>query len=192
MSAANTPIAYTLSSQCSVANSFYVISDGSTHYRGTFDQVDGTELRLKAFIYRAGTLIVHPIVTCGSTSDSSVFKYEYPISCSGISSDKFCQKVVTPREVSGVQIRIPRDHTTEEALAALTSSSTEIVEDVTRFFLQGENLVFDLIAVDIFGNQIKDQDLSGTTAEFVLGKTRYALSQTYMPGVIHFSSVSEE
>ena len=178
MSAANTPIAYTLSSQCSVANSFYIISDGSTHYRGSFDQVDEIGLRLKAFIYRAGTLIVHPIVTCGSTSDSSVLKYEYPISCSGILSDRVCQKVVTPREASGVQIKIPRDHTTQEYLTTMTSSSTEIVEDVTKFFLQGENLVFDLIAVDIFGNQIKDKDLSGITAEFVFGKTKYSLSQT--------------
>ena len=84
------PISSKKNSHCSVANSFYVINDGLTRKRGTFDQIDEIGLRLTTFIQRAGTLTAHPIVTCGSESDSSVFKYEYPISCSGNFGDRVC------------------------------------------------------------------------------------------------------
>lgn len=76
----------------------------------------------------------------------------------------------------------------KESLAVNSESSA----DIDQVFLQGENLVFDLIAVDIFGNHVKEADLAGTTAKFVSGSQKFSLSSITMPGVVHFSSESEE
>ena len=50
----------------------------------------------------------------------------------------------------------------------------------------------DLFAVDVFGNQIKDIDLRGTSAKFVYGKSTLSLRHTYTPGIIHLYSENEQ
>ena len=192
MSALNAPIAYNLSSQCSIANSFYVISDGETQTRGTFESIDHDSLHLSTLVVKTGTLTAHPVVTCGSSSDSSVFYYEYPIRCAGLSSAKVCQRVVTPRAIASVQLTIPRDYKTSQSLKESLALNSEITTDIEQMFLQGENLVFDLIAVDVFGNHVKDADLAGTTAKFVYGSQEYSLSSTTTLGVVHFIAESEQ
>lgn len=86
-----------------------------------------------------------------------------------------------PREPSGVEIKIPRDYSTQESLAE-RAQALDINTDVTKFFQQGENLVFNLFKADIFGNHIKnDVTLSGISAYLAFGSEGFDLAKTVMP-----------
>lgn len=91
-----------------------------------------------------------------------------------------------PREPSGVQIKIPRDYSTQESLAE-RAQALDINTDVTKFFQQGENLAFNLFKADIFGNHIKDDvTLTGISAYLAFGTEGIDLAKTVMPTQIHF------
>ena len=179
-----------ISEHCTALNSFYTVSDGqSGEYQGVFNTIEDEQeskagfIKLTAFILRSGTLTVHPRITCGS-------KYEYPITCLGQSNDQVCQKIVKPLPATTLKVMVVRDHETQKNLTILASSNLDLVnvDDVSLFFQQGENLSFDVIAVDVLGNHVKDYDLSDVTANFYFGKSKLKLTAIHMPGVIHFQA----
>ena len=65
------------------------------------------------------------------------------------------------------------------------------IEDPSQVFQQGENLAFDLIGVDSYGNHVKQADLSDVSAKFIAGSIEFPLSATEMPGVVRLTAQTE-
>ena len=165
--------ASSLLSQCSIDQSYFTITVQGQVYKNSFQETDVENLILSARVTRAGTFTAHPRIMCNG--------YEYPIECN--ENQPLCQRTVITGNAASLSIVVPRD---SESKAEIESQalSLGIETDVSKFFQQGENLVFDLIMTDSNGDHVSDYDFSriSVTCTFDYATNKISLGKTLTTG----------